>query len=65
MSLPQDQAAWLKDMLADSRLGKERGGIYPSWRDIRRTFPGAAADLTSFIQQTSWQKIRSAGLLLV
>jgi radical SAM superfamily enzyme YgiQ (UPF0313 family) len=65
MTLPQDQAAWLKEVLTDSRLGKDRCGLYPSWRDLRRTFPGPAAEFRSFIQQPPWRQIRAAGFLLV
>jgi hypothetical protein len=65
MMLPSAQADWLKDVLTESGLGKERRGSYPSWRQARRAFPGNAADFSSFVQQPSWKKIRAAGLLLV
>jgi hypothetical protein len=65
MTLPHDQAAWLQDLLRESRLGKERGGSYPSWRDMRYGFPGDAPAFRSFIRQPLWQKIRAAGLVFV
>jgi radical SAM superfamily enzyme YgiQ (UPF0313 family) len=65
MTLPSAQADWLKDVLIESGLGKERRGSYPSWREARLAFPGKAADFSLFVQQPSWRKIRAAGLLLV
>jgi radical SAM superfamily enzyme YgiQ (UPF0313 family) len=65
VTLPSAQADWLKDLLMESTLGKARGSRYPLWRDMRRAFPGTTADLTSFVQQPAWRKVRAAGLLLV
>jgi hypothetical protein len=65
MRLPKSQALWLRDVLTDARLAKERSGAYPSWRDMREAFPGTAADAALFLQQPSWRKVRGAGLLLV
>lgn len=63
--LPPAQAIWLKDVLIQGGVRTQPGGNYPSWRDVRQTFPGTAAEFTSFIKQPAWRKIRAAGLLLV
>jgi len=65
ITMPPAQAGWLTELLQDSGLGRDRGGTYPLWRDVRRAFPGTAAAFTAFMQQPSWRKIRAAGLLLV
>ncbi len=63
--LPSATAAWLSDLLQKGRLQRDRRGRYPSWREVRRAFPGTSAEFTAFVQQPSWRKIRAAGLLLV
>jgi hypothetical protein len=65
LSLPSAQAMWLSDLLHESRLTREREGKYPSWRELRRGFPGTSGECTSLMHHESWKKIRAAGLLLV
>jgi len=65
VTLPAPQAMWLSDLLQEGRLRSEREGSYPSWREVRRAFPGSTAEFTSFVKQPSWERIRAAGLLLV
>jgi hypothetical protein len=63
--LPSAHAMWLSGLLQEGRLRSEREGTYPSWREVRRAFPGSTAEFTSFVKQPSWKRIRTAGLLLV
>ena len=63
--LPPAQAIWLNDVLIQGGVRTQTGGSYPSWRTVRQTFPGTAAEFTSFMKQPAWRKIRAAGLLLV
>ena len=65
MTLPSAHAMWLSGLLREGRLRSERGGTYPSWRELRRAFPGSTAEFTSFVKQPSWKRIRASGLLLV
>jgi hypothetical protein len=65
MFLPSARAIWLNDLLSAGRLRRERAGTYPSWREVRRTFPGTSAEFIVFVNQPSWRRIRAAGLLLV
>jgi radical SAM superfamily enzyme YgiQ (UPF0313 family) len=65
VTLPTAQALWLSNLLHEGQIRIERGGTYPSWRDVRRTFPGTSTQFASFLKQPSWRRIRGAGLLLV
>jgi radical SAM superfamily enzyme YgiQ (UPF0313 family) len=65
VTLPPAQGIWLGDLLQEARMTSEREGNYPSWRKLRREFPGTSGELTSFINHRSWKRIRAAGLLLV
>jgi radical SAM superfamily enzyme YgiQ (UPF0313 family) len=65
VTLPPSQAMWLSDLLHAGQLRIERGGTYPSWREIRQAFPGTSAQFASFVKQPSWRKLRGSGLLLV
>ena len=65
VTLPSAHAMWLSGLLQEGRLRSEREGTYPSWREVRRAFPGSTAEFTSFVKQPSWKRIRAAGLLLV
>ena len=65
VTLSSAQALWLEALLKASGLQRRCEGIYPSWREMRQAFPGNPAELTSFLTQPSWKKIREAGLLLV
>jgi radical SAM superfamily enzyme YgiQ (UPF0313 family) len=64
-TLPSAQAIWLNDVLIRGGVRTHLGGTYPSWRDVRPTFPGTATEFASFVKQRSWKTIRAAGLLLV
>jgi hypothetical protein len=65
VSLPRPQILWLEALLKESRLQSARKGTYPSWRDVREAFPGTSTELASFVNESSWRRIRAAGLLLV
>jgi hypothetical protein len=65
MTLPAAQALWLEALLKEGSLRATRRGAYPLWRNVRQAFPGTATELSSFVNQPSWRRIRSAGLLLV
>jgi len=65
ITMSSAQAGWLTELLQDSGLGRDRGGTYPAWREVRQAFPGTATAFTAFMQQPTWRKIRAAGLLLV
>ena len=63
--LPHRQAIWLYDLLREALLQQNRTSSYPLLRDAMRAFPGKPADFESFMRDSSWKKIRAAGLLLV
>jgi len=63
--LPHRQAIWLYDLLREALLQQNRTSSYPLLRDATRAFPGKPADFESFMRDSSWKKIRAAGLLLV
>jgi radical SAM superfamily enzyme YgiQ (UPF0313 family) len=65
LTMTSEEANWLNGVLQASAVAKDRDGIYPFWRDVKKAFPGTADDMTSFMQQPSWKRIRAAGLLLV
>lgn len=65
VALPNQQAMWLTDLLQEALLQKQRTSSYPLLRDVKRRFPGKPADFESFMRDSSWKKIRAAGLLLV
>ena len=63
--LPHRQAIWVYDLLREALLQQNRTSSYPLLRDAMRAFPGKPADFESFMKDSSWKKIRAAGLLLV
>lgn len=65
LTMSSEEADWLNGVLQASAVAKVRDGNYPSWRDVRKAFPGTTDELTSFTQQPSWRRIRAAGLLMV
>ena len=65
LTMSSEEANWLNGLMQASAVAKDRDGNYPSWREVRKAFPGTSDDMTSFMQQPSWKRIRAAGLLLV
>jgi hypothetical protein len=65
VTLASGQASWLSDVLVHASVRRQCNGIYPSWQDARRAFPGKPAEFAAFVKQPVWRTIRAAGLLLV
>lgn len=65
VTLPHQQAMWVHELLQEALLQKQRTSSYPLLRDVKRAFPGKQADFESLVRDSSWKKIREAGLLLV
>jgi radical SAM superfamily enzyme YgiQ (UPF0313 family) len=66
VTLPSSHARWLHDLLEQSSPRSTGTTSYPSVRETRTTFPEEAGiDFTSFLKSPVWDKVRSAGLVLV
>ena len=65
VTLASRQASWLSDLLVQAGVRRQHKGVYPSWQDAKRAFPGKPAEFAAFVKQPAWRKIRAAGLLLV
>ena len=59
------QAQWLTDLIRQSTPQNNPSRPYPLLRETKTTFPGTVQEFETFLGTTSWNKVRSAGLLLV
>jgi len=65
VTLSTQQAQWLDDLIRRSTPHNNRSLPYPLLQDAKTTFPGTTQEFATFLSNTSWRKVRSAGLLLV
>jgi hypothetical protein len=65
ITLADQQAQWLDDLIHRSTPQKNRSKPYPLLRETKTTFPGTTREFETFLNSTSWKKVRTAGLLLV
>jgi hypothetical protein len=65
ITLADQQAQWLDDLIRRSTPQNNRSKPYPLLRETKTTFPGTTREFETFLNSTSWKKVRSAGLLLV
>jgi hypothetical protein len=65
VTVSNQQAQWLTDIIRQSTPQSKPSSPYPLLRETKATFPGTIKEFEIFLGTTSWQKVRSAGLLLV
>ena len=65
VTLSDQQAQWLDDLIRRSTPQNNPSRPYPLLRETKTTFPGTTREFETFLNSTSWKKVRSAGLLLV
>jgi len=65
VTLPYRQAMWLTDLLQEALVQKHRTASYPLLREVKAAFPGKPTEFALLMRDSSWKKIRAAGLLLV
>ncbi|NWF73473.1 MAG: radical SAM protein, partial [Nitrospirae bacterium] len=65
VTLASRQAQWLHILIQQSTPQNNPSNSYPLLRETKTTFPGTAREFENFLGSTSWEKVRSAGLLLV
>jgi len=65
VTLADEQAQWLDDLVRQSTPHNNPSSPYPLLRETKTTFPGTIKEFEIFLGTTSWKKVRSAGLLLV
>jgi hypothetical protein len=65
ITLANQQAQWLDDLIRQSSPHNHSSHPYPLFRETKRTFPGTVKEFETFLGTTSWKKVRAAGLLLV
>ncbi|MDR4465862.1 MAG: radical SAM protein [Nitrospira sp.] len=62
--LSEAQAGWLKQLILDA-TPRQSPTEYPSFQKACSAYPGTNVDLRTFLQTPTWERIRSAGLVLV
>ena len=65
VTVSNQQAQWLDDLIRQSTPQNNPSRPYPLLRETKTTFPGTVKDCETFLGTTSWKKVRNAGLLLV
>jgi len=65
VTLATQQAQWLDNLIRRSTPQNNPSRPYPLLRETKTTFPGSTREFETFLNSTSWKKVRSAGLLLV
>ncbi|MCX5720547.1 MAG: radical SAM protein [Nitrospirae bacterium] len=65
LTLSTQQAQWLEDLIRRSTPHNNPSRPYPLLKEERATFPGTAKEFEAFLGTASWEKVRTAGLLLV
>jgi hypothetical protein len=65
VTLPNQQAQWLDNLIRQSTPHNNPSHPYPLLREVKTTFPDTVKDFETFLGTTSWKKVRNAGLLLV
>jgi hypothetical protein len=65
VTVSNQQAQWLDDLIRRSTPQSNLSRPYPLLRETKTTFPGTVKEFEAFLGTASWEKVRSAGLLLV
>ena len=65
VTLADQQAQWLDDLIRQSTPHSTPSSPYPLLRETKASFPGTTQEFEDFLGTTSWKKVRLAGLLLV
>jgi hypothetical protein len=65
VTLANQQAQWLDDLIRQSTPQNNPSNPYPLLRESKPSFPGTTREFETFLGTTSWRKVRIAGLLLV
>lgn len=65
ITLSNQQAQWLNDLIHRSTPYNNPSRPYPLLKEERATFPETAKEFETFLGTASWRKVRTAGLLLV
>jgi hypothetical protein len=65
VTVSNQQARWLDDLIRQSTPQHDPSQPYPLLRETKTIFPGTVKEFETFLHTTSWKKVRLAGLLLV
>jgi Radical SAM superfamily len=65
ITLADQQAQWLDDLIRQSTPEDNSSKPYPLLRETKTTFPGTMKEFEIYLGTTAWKKVRNAGLLLV
>ncbi|HKP00164.1 MAG TPA: radical SAM protein [Nitrospiraceae bacterium] len=65
VTVSHQQAQWLNNLIRQSTPHDNLSRPYPLLRETKTTFPGTEKEFETFLDTTAWEKIRTAGLLLV
>jgi hypothetical protein len=65
VTLANQQAQWLDDLIRQSTPQNNPSNPYPLLRESKPSFPGTTREFETFLNSASWKNVRSAGLLLV
>ena len=65
VTVSHEQAQWLNNLIRQSTPHDNLSRPYPLLRETKTTFPGTEKEFETFLDTTAWEKIRTAGLLLV
>ena len=65
VTLANEEAQWLDDVIRQSTPRRNSSNPYPLLRDMKTTFPGTSEEFEGFLGTTSWKKVHAAGLVLI
>ncbi len=65
VTLPNQEATWVEHLIQQSTPRNGDSHSYPPLRAVSSTFPGGAQQFERLLNSAAWNRIRSAGLLLV
>jgi hypothetical protein len=65
VTLSNQQAQWLNELIRRSTPHNNPSHPYPLLRETRASFPGTTQEFDTFLSSASWKNVRTAGLLLV
>jgi hypothetical protein len=65
VTVSNQQAQWLDDLIRRTSPHNNPSRPYPLLQETKTTFPGTVKEFEIFLGTNSWKKVRSAGLLLV
>jgi hypothetical protein len=65
VTLADEHAQWLDDLIRQSTPHNNASRPYPLLRETKTAFPGTTREFENFLCTPSWERVRTAGLLLV